>query len=427
MKKIVSALIFIAILVIIFSISFFAADKFNFVLSPVFAFYTACLILFGLLGITYNNLWSSGAFKKRPFIAGFIVLFTFIVLFYFSKVSLQVYPIFKHIASTEGKHWTGKVFQPDPVLGHKPVECNSGTLNMTFNQTLIHNTPVKFDENGFRIPVDTPCARNFKRPLILFLGDSFTEGADCNEEKTFSAIVGDSIHGTSINAGVSSYGFSQMLLLARKLIPKYKPDYVVIQNSPWLSERAISRYAPTFGLAIPSPYFSNVNGIVQLEPPVFATSCFSLNWKYDSNKGKLHNFISFYLKEGFAVCAKDWMNMVRAKYRTPNPEKDHQASDKVFFDEIVQIANTNKSNLIVLNLGDINATGNSHTILEGKNVKFAEADSGLWKDVNFNEKTYQQLYYYWGWTGKDSVILDKHPTLEAHAAIAQSIIQTIKN
>src|SRR5580704_8895926 len=220
MKKIVSALIFIAILVIIFSISFFAADKFNFVLSPVFAFYTACLILFGLLGITYNNLWSSVAFKKRPFIAGFIVLFTFIVLFYFSKVSLQVYPIFKHIASTEGKHWTGKVFQPDPVLGHKPVECNSGTLNMTFNQTLIHNTPVKFDENGFRIPVDTPCARNFKRPLILFLGDSFTEGADCNEEKTFSAIVGDSIHGTSINAGVSSYGFSQMLLLARRLIPK---------------------------------------------------------------------------------------------------------------------------------------------------------------------------------------------------------------
>ncbi len=427
MKKIVSALIFIAILVFIFSISFFAADKFNFVLSPVFAFYTACLILFGLLGITYNNLWSSAAFKKRPFIAGVIVLFTFIVLFYFSKISLQVYPIFKHIASSEGKHWTGKVFQPDPVLGHKPVECDSGALNMTFNHTLIHNTPVKFDENGFRVPADSPCTRNFKRPLILFLGDSFTEGADCNAEKTFSAIVGDSIHGTSINAGVSSYGFSQMLLLARKLIPKYKPDYVVIQNSPWLSERAISRYAPTFGLAIPSPYFSNVNGIVQLEPPVFSTSCFSLNWKYDSNKGKLHNFISFYLKEGFSVCARDWMNMVRAKYGTPNPEKDHRASDKVFFEEIVQIANTNKSNLIVLNLGDISATGNSHTILEGKNVKFAEADSALWKDVNFNEKTYQQLYYYWGWTGKDSVILDKHPTLEAHAAIAQSIIQTIKN
>lgn len=427
MKKIVNALIFIAILVLIFGISFFVADKFNLVLSPIFSFYTAFLILFGLLGISYNNLWSSKAYKKRPFISSFIIVFILVILYYFSKVSLQVYPIYKHMASTEGKHWTGNVFQADPVLGHKPVECLSGTLNMTFNHTLIHNTPIKFDENGFRIPVETACNRSFNRPLILFLGDSFTEGADCNAEKTFSAIVGDSIHGTSINAGVSSYGFSQMLLLARTLIPKYKPDYVVVQNSPWLSERAINRYAPTFGLAIPCPYFANVNGIVQIVPPAFSTSCFSLNWKYDSTRSKLRNFITFYFKEGFAVCARDWLNIFLAKYRTPKPEPDHQVSDKLFFDEILQITNSNNSNLIVLNLGEIGTTGNTHAILGGKNVKFAEADSVLWNDVNFKEKTFQQLYYYWGWTGKDSVILDKHPSLIAHAAIAQSIIQKIKN
>ncbi len=427
MKKIINALIFIAILVLIYSISFFLADKFNFVLSPVFTSYTAFLLLFGVLGLTYNNLWSSNAYKKRPFISTLIVLFILVILFYFSKISLQVYPIYKHMASTEGKHWTGKVFQSDPVLGHKPVTCQSGTLKMSFNGTLIHNTPIKFDENGFRIPVDTPCDRAFKRPLVLFLGDSFTEGADCYAEKTFSAIVGDSIHGTSINAGVSSYGFSQMMLLARILIPKYKPDYVVVQNSPWLSERAINRYAPTFGLVIPCPYFANVNGTVQIVPPAFSTSCFSLEWAYDRNKSRLRNFISFYFREGFVVCARDWLNTFLAKYRTPKPETDHHVSDKLFFDEVSQIAGNNNSKLIVLNLGDIAATGNTHTILEGKNVKFAEADSVLWKDAGFKEKTFQQLYYYWGWNGKDSVILDKHPTLKAHAAIAQSIIQTIKN
>ena len=427
MKKILNGIVFIGILILIYSILFFLADKFNFVLSPVFTTCTAFLLLFGLLGITYNNVWTSNGYKKRPLISTVVLLFTFVILFYFSKISLQVYPIFKHMANTEGKHWTGKVFQPDPVLGHKPVTCQSGALNMSFNNALIHNTPVKFDNNGFRIPVDTPCNRNFSRPLVLFLGDSFTEGADCNEEKTFSAIVGDSIHGSSINAGVSSYGFSQMMLLARMLVPKYKPDYIVVQNSPWLSERAIDRYAPTFGLLIPSPYFANVNGTVQLAPPAFPTSCFSLNWAYDSNKSRLRNFISFYFQEGFAVCAKDWYNSLLARYRTPKPEKDHHVSDKLFFDEVSQIANANNSKMIVLNLGDIKTTGNTHTILEGKNITFAEADSLLWKDAGENEKTYQQLYYYWGWNGKDSVILDKHPTLAAHAAIAQSIIKTIKN
>jgi len=428
MKKVINALIFIAILLVIYSISFVEADKWAVLISPLFSFYTAFLILFGLLGITYNNLWSSNAYKKRPFLSTLLVLFTLMILFYFSKISLQSYAIFKHMSSSEGKHWIGKVFQPDPALGHKPIICGSGSLNVTFHKILIHNTPIKYDENGFRIPADTSCNRRLKRPLVLFLGDSFTEGGDCIQEKTFSGIVGDSIYGTSINAGVSSYGFSQMMLLARTLIPKFKPDYVVVQNSPWLSERAISRYAPTLGLVIPCPYFANVNGTVQVVPPAFPTACFApLNWAYDSTKGKLRNFISFYFREGFSVCAKDWWNTEVASYKTPKPETDHRVSDKVFFDEVSQIANNNNSRLIVLNLGDITATGNTHTILGGKNVKFAEADSVLWKHAGFKKKTFEQLYYYWGWTGKRSVIFDYHPTLQAHAVIAQSVIQTIKN
>lgn len=427
MKKILNALVFIVILGLVYGGLFYVANKFRLLLTPVFIMITALILLFGILGLTYKYLWNLNSLKKRPWLSTIILLFFLVILNYFSKINLQVYEIFKHISTTEGKHWAGKVFQADPVLGHVPVKCLSGSMSLEYNHSLLHDIPVKFDENGFRIGADTPCDRVLKRPLILFLGCSFTEGADCPAEKTFSSIVGDSLHGSSINAGVSSYGFTQMLLLARTLLPKYKPDYVVVQNSPWLADRAVDRYAPTFGLSIPSPYFVKVNDSVEIASPAFATLCFSLNWKYDENKSRISNYISFYFNEGLELCAKDWWNMVWTKYNTPHPIKDRKAVEQYFFDEVSKIAQENNDKMIVLNLGDIQSTGNSHTMIKDKNVKFAEADSLMWKTANFDKNTFERTNYWWGWTGKDSIIIDKHPTTEAHATIAQSILQTIKN
>ncbi len=427
MKKILNAFVFIVILGLIYGGLFFAADKFNLLLTPLFSMFTALILLFGISGLTYNYLWNLNRLKKRPWQSTVIILFCLVILNYFSKINLQVYVIFKHISTTEGKHWAGKVFQSDPVLGHVPVKCLSGSLSLEYNHSLIHHVPVKFDENGFRIAADTSCDRAIKRPLVLFLGCSFTEGADCPAEKTFSSIVGDSLHGSSINAGVSSYGFSQMLLLARTLVPKYKPDYVVVQNSPWLSERAVDRYAPTFGLSIPAPYFAKVHDSVVILPPAFPTLCFSLNWKYDTNKNRIWNYISFYFNEGFKLCAKDWWNMVLTKYNTPKPIKDRREVEQVFFEEMSEITKKYNDKMIVLNLGDIQSTSSSHTMIKDKNVKFAEADSLMWKTANYDKKAFERANFWWGWTGKDSIIIDKHPTTEAHAIIAQSILQTIKN
>jgi hypothetical protein len=427
MKNFLNALKFIAILGLIYCISFFIASRLNLLQTAFFSAYSGVLILLGILGLTYNHLWSLNAWKKRPILSSVVILLILWISYTFSKISLQSFAIFKQLSSPEGKHWNGKVFQPDPVLGHVPVKCASGNLSLEYNQTLIHRVAIKWDENGFRIPEDSSCKRVFSRPLVMFLGCSFTEGADCPAERTFSSIVGDSIHGTSINAGVSSYGFSQMLLLARKLVPEYKPDYLVVQNSPWLSQRAISRYAPTFGLSIPSPYFAKVNDSIRIEPPAFPTSCFSLTWKYDRNKNKLSNFIDFYFRQGFAICAKDWLNIFLANFRTPGPVKDPKLVEKVFFDEIQQLSKENHDRLIVLDLGDIKTTSESHDIIKNSNVRFAEADSLLWKTANFSEKTFQHLYYYWGRKGNDSTIIDEHPTRIAHAIIAQSILDKIKN
>ncbi len=425
MKKFDSALVFLLICLAVYAAFFLFFNHFSLLGMPLVNLLSGFILLFTILGVTYNNLWTINSFKKRPFISTAVTVLTLVILIVFSKISIQAFQIFKHLAVREGKHWDGNVFQSDPVLGHIPVKCASGSLELEYNHTLLHHIPMKYDENGFRIGADTSCERQLKRPLVLFLGCSFTEGADCAAEKTFSAIVGDSLHGSSLNAGVSSYGFSQMLLLARALIPKFKPDYVVVQNSPWLSERAVSRYAPTFGLAIPSPYFASVHDSLQIEPPVFPTDCFSLTWKYDHSKSGLRNFLSFYFKEGFRVCARDWKETLTAALKTPRPIKNQEAVQKAFFSEIVQLSEQNNNKLIVVNLGDIRTTGNSRKLVSDKNVRFAEADSLLWDNAGFKEKKYEQLYYHRAWTGTDSVIVDMHPTVAAHAIIANSILKTI--
>ena len=428
MKKVFSAFLFIVFLLIVYSVSFFIAKKIGLNNSTLFDIYSACFLLFGILGFTYNRLWQKNTIKKKPYILTSIFLFCILFFSLFFRITRQTYDLFKHISTTEGKHWEGRVFQCDPILGHTPVRCASGELTFKFNNTKVHSIPMKFDENGFRISDTASCETKITRPLLLFLGCSFTEGADCFAETTFPHLVGDSLHGTSLNAGVSSYGFSQMLILARKLIPEYKPDYVVVQNSPWLADRASSRFAPTYGLQIPSPYFAKVNDTTTILPPCYSSSCFSLKWEYDKRKNKLFNFISFYFKEGFAVITKDLFHVFWANLRSKAPLNNTSKVEKVFFNEMVQIAGKNNSKLIILNLGDIKYTHNSHRIISGNNnIKFAEADSLLWKTVNFNEHNYQRAYNFWGWTGKDSIIIDRHPTPEAHAIIAKSILQTIKN
>jgi hypothetical protein len=55
--------------------------------------------------------------------------------------------------------------------------------------------------------------------------------------------------------GVSSYGLSEMMVLAKRLVPIQKPDYLLVPYSPWLVGRAQSPFAPTYFGSVVTPYF----------------------------------------------------------------------------------------------------------------------------------------------------------------------------
>ncbi len=63
---------------------------------------------------------------------------------------------------------------------------------------------------------------------ILAVGDSFTFGAEVSDLQTWPAQLQQIAGRRVINAGVSGYGFDQIVLRAEALAPVYKPDAIVV-------------------------------------------------------------------------------------------------------------------------------------------------------------------------------------------------------
>jgi hypothetical protein len=72
-----------------------------------------------------------------------------------------------------------------------------------------------------------------------------------------------------LNAGVPSYGLAQMLILARRLVPREKPAYVLVQYSEWLVRRSQSWVAETEYGYVPTPFFAATPEGVRVHPPLF--------------------------------------------------------------------------------------------------------------------------------------------------------------
>lgn len=63
---------------------------------------------------------------------------------------------------------------------------------------------------------------------ILAVGDSFTFGAEVDDAQTWPAQLQKITGRRVLNAGVSGYGFDQIVLRAEALVPLYKPEAIVV-------------------------------------------------------------------------------------------------------------------------------------------------------------------------------------------------------
>jgi hypothetical protein len=137
---------------------------------------------------------------------------------------------------------SSKLFAADSLLGYRMIP-NTRAENALPYRT--DHTAVIIGPDGFRVASSAGALDTAKRPLLLFLGDSFTYGACCTAEESFAYRCAHQLDASYIDAGAGGYGFAQMLLLARTLIPRYRPDAVIVQRSPWLLQRSMSPFAPS--------------------------------------------------------------------------------------------------------------------------------------------------------------------------------------
>ena len=197
--------------------------------------------------------------KKKNFTFSLMLLLIpaiTIVLIYSGYTVYRSIELYSYIKSNQ-RGWIGKVMKADAELGFAPIPNSHGAEIFPVGPDL----PMCFDENGFRSPIENNNATSNQKPVVLVLGCSFTYGAAVYAKDAYPYLVGQSLGGITKNAGCSSCGLSQMLILARRLIPTHKPDYVVVQYSPWLVSRALDPFAPTYFGKAPTAYFYEDDGV----------------------------------------------------------------------------------------------------------------------------------------------------------------------
>ena len=337
-------------------------------------------------------------------------------------------PLYSYVKSNL-RGWEGRVHKADPVLGFAPIPGGEGAHVFPIPP----NIRMKYDENGFRVPLHYKReSEHYPRPVLITLGGSFTYGDATRAVDTYPYLVGQHLGGYTLNAGVCSYGLAQMLILAKKLVPIHKPDFLVVQYSSWLVGRARWRFTPMYFGKLPSPYFSNSQDRLELHPPLFLTKTMDLPIDKYRNKDKgIIERISFFWNVGLPLYVHDDFHMLVYTLkillgRVPVPTRNRDKIVKYVYEELSRVANENGARLVIVVLG------NSYKPVPVKKYLFpgdstiVYAHDALLADPSvIDNESYLKKYAHW--RGSPPEIVDDHPNEIAHRIIARAIVSKIKD
>jgi hypothetical protein len=324
--------------------------------------------------------------------------------------------------------WRGRALAPDPILGYAPIPGSTGVELVPMGQDL----PVRFDHHGFRVAFEPSTATDLASPSVLTLGCSFTYGEVCLAEETYTNILGELTECRCMNAGVTSYGLAQMLILAQRMVPEYRPDYVVVQHSPWLVQRAQNYYAHIAFGATPVPFFAESSSEeLCVHPPVFRSKAAELSVdEFRSGPTTLNDYLSFLLKIGGPLLLHDdyYMGVHRIKRLcgfTPRPAANPRKIVDYVYREIADLCAKHHAKMIILVLGG-NAEPVDHQGLDDiSGARLVDAHRALLEKLpERSAKAFLKMYGHW--KGNPPVCGDEHPNATAHMIIAQEVAKAIE-
>ncbi len=362
--------------------------------------------------------------KKLLFSA--LTLGFFLVLLWVGSLWWRGDQLYRQIMGS-ARGWSSRIHATDPVLGFVPQAGAESEEVFPIGPPV----PTRVDRNSFRIPADDTYKPAADRPLVLALGCSLTFGAACRAEETYPFLVADGLQGRCMNAAACSYGLAQMLLRAGTLIPEYKPDIVIVQYSPWLVDRAITKYAPTYFGKLPVPYFfDDEDGRLEIHPPAFSQSDAPL-LEYRDSPRSVGLYCSFLFRAAVPLLIHDdfWGAVTSAKQLfgiAPRPSERRQAIVDQVYGEISELCRAADSRMIVVmldkgippiqrdSLGDI-----PHATVLDAHMKLAALLP------SYDNETFLRTFAHW--RGDPLLMVDDHPNPTAHGIIANVILAALES
>ena len=346
------------------------------------------------------------------------LVFTFIGFTVYRSVAL--YQFVKY-----GEQFWVDPYGYDSLLGWKPRPNHRSGFYLYGE---LHR--VTFDEYGLRTIEDGN--HKYSDRSLLSLGDSWTLGAQVDADETYTAIAARQIQATPLNAGVSAYGLAQMLLSAKLLIPALKPDYLVVQYSPWLVTRAVKQFADTAHGFRPNPFFVELtNGAFVVHPPVFDSKHLfpKLSDFRESNVG-LADFVVFYFKVGGPLFFRNHYEYLLFRVKSALNVYSKPASDRErlivhVYSSIAKLARSNGSAMFILMLGRNRHIDEDKSLLS--KVKGATVVDGVTAmythlEADSIDDWLRQFAHLRGFPPK---VVNKHPNMHAHRIIGVTLADAI--
>jgi len=350
----------------------------------------------------------------------------FASVLYLGYVTWRTHTLYTHTKSELYGGWSSPLHRNDAELGFAPIPGASGLQLFPRGVSI----PVRYDENGFRVPVAPSDEAGRGGAVLLALGCSFTYGEAILAEETFALKVGRGLGATVKNAGVFGYGLPQMLTQAKRLVPGIKPDYLLVQYSPWYFERSTYPFAPTAFGKIPVPYFS-ARGALDIQPPPFESVVIQLPVApYKQTEKGFTDFLSFLVSVGFPLFSHDDAHMcgfaVRKLFsRVPEPAIDQQALISSVYGEFSRIARESGSRLVIVALARTSDPLDLPLDSFPEDALVVNAQDALLRKLNqATEENYRATYNHW--IGHPPRLVDIHPNARAHQIIADEILSRIR-
>lgn len=327
-----------------------------------------------------------------------------------------------------GFGYTGTVYAFDPAMGSVPAPNAQGAFVIRKGDPV----PVHHDDDGVRAPLGVRHAfQGNRHPRLLFLGDSFTYGQLVAAEDAFPFRAAQALGGEAINGGVPGYGLAQMVLRARRLIPKYKPDFVIVQYSPWLAGRARSEFAQDSRKTSPVPYYADDGrGGVRIVGPAFAPApaLFAFD-RYRQAPSGLGDRLSFFWGYALPLIAHNDASLASLRLRqwlgiTPRPTRSEDNIIRSAYAEIDALARQNGARTVLLALG----RDEPFQVPEWLFPPHIAGVHGWWALVRKLDPQTRENYVrrYTLWRGNPPESVDGHPSEQAHAIIAEALATRIR-